>query len=195
MDELDPDRLAGGYTVRDRRWWAREEEEAAPAPQKPTAIAALEAELADRDRRLREAVARQQQALLEVDQARTRLEADARREIERARRELIAAFLPVLDDLDRALAAASARGASDPLVAGVELVRSGFLARLRGVGVEPIDPTGEPFDPARHEAISVVPVARERDGSVISTAQAGYSIAGELLRPARVVVGKAASQS
>jgi len=188
-----------GYTMRDRRWWAMPEQEGAaesgsgaPRPEGgPGQVEALEAELADRDRRLREAIAHEREAQKEIDQARQRLERDARREIERARRDMIAALIPVLDDLDRAIAAARQGGAADAFVTGVEHVRSGFLDRLRAFGVERFDPTGQRFDPAKHEAVSVL-AAREpgQGGLIVSTLAPGYvAVDGEdTIRPAQVIV-------
>ena len=193
--EMSGDSELPGYTVKDRRWWARPEE-GSPAEasdeeeRKPTQIAALEAELAERDRRLRQAEGREREALIEVERARARLERDARKEIERSRRETVVELLPVLDDLDRAIASAQGGARGDALLTGVELVRSGFLDRLRSLGIERFDATGEPFDPARHEAVSAVP-AREPGGErvVVKTLRPGYAAGnGETIRPAQVVV-------
>jgi molecular chaperone GrpE len=192
-----------GYTIRDRRWWADPQDEARDGgaepqagPSKPTQIAALEAELADRDRRLREAAVRERDALREVDESRRRLERDARKEIDRARRDLVSALLPVLDDLDRAIAAAREAGAADAMVTGVELVRSGFLERLRGFGVERFDPTGDRFDPNRHDAVATVAAAdRGESGVIVTTLRPGYAADGETIRPAQVIVSSADGRS
>ncbi len=190
-----------GYTTRDRRWWVRPDESSAEDPsgaraeeqQATPIVAALEAELADRDRRLREALTREREAR---HLARQRLERDARREIERSRRDLIVALLPVLDDLDRAIAAARERGEAPSLVTGVEHVRSGFLDRLRGFGVERFDPTGQPFDPARHEAVYTVPPSElHRSGLIVKTLLPGYVTDGETIRPAQVIVAGPDSRS
>ena len=180
-----------GYTVRDRRWWAREEEEDREVREsKPSYVAQLEAELAERDRRLAEALGREQRALAEQDLARQRIEREAQREIARGKRDVIAALLPVLDDLDRAIAAAEEDRGAGAVRRGVELVHSGFLDRLRALGVERDLPVpGQPFDPARHEAVSVL--RGEIDGSVARTVSPGYLLEGEVLRPARVVVTQA----
>jgi molecular chaperone GrpE len=181
-----------GYTVRDRRWWAREEEEEpSGAGERPSYVAQLEAELADRDRRLVDALARQRQAIEEQELARQRVEREARREIARSRKELLASLLPVLDDLDRAIAAADDRAADvAALRRGVELVQSGFLDRLRALGVERDVPVpGDAFDPAHHEAVSVM--RGEVDGSIGATVSPGYRLGDEVLRPARVVVTRA----
>lgn len=183
-----------GYTVKDRRWWVHPEDEspvsgAEAEETRPTQVAALEAELAERDRRLREALIREREAVLEVDRARQRLERDSRKEVDRSRRDLVLALLPVLDDLDRAIAAARDGANPDALLTGVELVRSGFLDRLRGFGVERFDPTGEPFDPARHEAVSTVVAQRPGGGGlIVKTLRPGYLLGDEAIRPAQVIV-------
>jgi len=180
-----------GYTVRDRRWWARGEEEGVGEERgdKPTYVAQLEAELAETRRQLAEALARERLALDEQEHARHRVEREARREIARSRKQVILELLPVLDDLDRALAAADRSNDAGALRRGVELVRAGFLDRLRGLGVERDVPTGQPFDPARHEAVSIVP--GRVNGSVCETVSPGYLLEDEVLRPARVVVSQA----
>lgn len=191
-----------GLAARDRRYWARPEEhvshDSSPSrPRDPSAaeppsaasVAALEAELADRDRRLREALARERQATEEIALARQRLERDARKEVERSRRDLVAALLPVLDDLDRAIAAALESGEAESLVTGVDHVRSGFLDRLRRFGVERFDPTGERFDPALHEAVyTVEPSHLHRSGLIVKTLRPGYISDGEVVRAAQVIV-------
>ena len=182
-----------GYRVVDRRWWARDEDEGAEPDRGPTVIARLEAQIAERDRALRETAARHREAVEELSSARARIERDAERAIERGRRDVLASLLPVLDDLDRAIEAARGAGAGGAaaLVEGVELVRAGFLDRLRGHGIERVDPAGAAFDPARHEAVSVVPAGPERPaGQVVATVLPGYEMAGEALRPARVVVAR-----
>lgn len=82
-----------------------------------------------------------------------------------------------------------AGGSAEALAAGVELVRAGFLDRLRAHGVVRFDPIGEPFDPSRHEAVGVVQ-ANEPDaaGRVVGTVTPGYLSGTETLRAAQVVV-------
>lgn len=195
-----------GYTLRDRRWWVRpddradERQEREPVSAEPAAstdqVGPLEAELAERDRRIREAQLRERQAVLELDQARARLERGARKEIERARRDLVLELIPVLDDLDRAIAAARAVGQGGALLTGVELVRSGFLDRLRSAGVERFDVDGERFDPTRHEAVSAVEtVDPARIGFIVSVLRPGYAVAGETIRPAQVIVARGPVQA
>jgi molecular chaperone GrpE len=97
-------------------------------------------------------------------------------------------MLGVLDDLERALAAAPRE---DPLRAGVELVEKSFLAALGRHGVARAAALGERFDPAVHEGVSVVPASDPaEDGRVVAVLRSGYRLGEELLRPASVVVGR-----
>ena len=72
---------------------------------------------------------------------------------------------------------------------GVALVRQQFLATLEGLDVRRLDPAGQPFDPAFHEAVSTVPAASpDQAGLVIGVVRPGYRLGDEVLRPAQVAV-------
>ena len=125
----------------------------------------------------------------ELSRAKHRFDREARREIARQKRETIAPFLEVLDDVDRALAASDE--ASGSMREGVEMIRDRFLATLRDQGVTPMEVDGAPFDPERHEAMSVVPVTDPSlDNVVVGVIRAGYMLDGDVLRPAGVAVGR-----
>jgi molecular chaperone GrpE len=68
-----------------------------------------------------------------------------------------------------------------------------FDAALAAAGVEPLVAVGQHFDPAKHDAIDLLPVEPEQDGLVISEYAKGYRIGDRLLRPARVRVGRSGS--
>jgi molecular chaperone GrpE len=102
--------------------------------------------------------------------------------------KLVKDLLPVLDNLDRALAAAAA---DDPLVAGVKLVRSTFEQTLARQGVKGFSALGQPFDPARHEALMQVPSADAEPGTVVVEHARGFTLHERLLRPAMVGVAVA----
>jgi molecular chaperone GrpE len=135
-------------------------------------------------------------ALRDLEAAKQRVERDAERVLARTRDDLIGRLLPVLDNLDRSIAAANAANTPDgtpdgALLRGVELVRDQFVAVLAGYGVERIDALGSRFDPAEHEAVAVAEVALpEQDRTVVQVLQAGYRIDDRILRPARVQVGQ-----
>jgi molecular chaperone GrpE len=180
--------------VTDRRWWARgdaRDDAAAAEPAeprlKPTYIEELEARLAAKDAELHDLLVKYRSAAEEFDQARARLRKEVTKDVERGRRALIVSFLEVLDNLDRAIESAAGRD-SDPLVLGVSLVRQQFLSTLEGLGVTRIDPTGQPFDPARHEAVSTIAAAGAQAGTIAGVVRLGYLIGDEVLRPAQVAV-------
>ena len=176
--------------VTDRRWWAQTEATATDVEEarlKPTYIEELEARIAAKDAEIQSLLGKYRGASDEFDQSRARLRKEVGKDVERGRRALIVSFLEVLDNLDRALAAAT--DPADPFVQGVFMVHQQFLGTLEGLGVTPIDPLGEPFDPARHEAVTTVDVGPDvPDGHVIGVVKLGYMIGDEVLRPAQVAV-------
>jgi molecular chaperone GrpE len=187
--------------VVDRRWWARGD--VAPATdevpaRKPTYIEELEQRLASTTEQLQQVLTEYRQAQHEFDDSRARMRREVAREVNRGRRAILAELLDVLDNLDRALVSARESGgtAADPATAfagltrGVALVRDQFLARLEQFGVTRIETLGQPFDAARHEAVSTAPVVDpEQDGRIVAVLKDGYASGDELLRPASVVVG------
>jgi molecular chaperone GrpE len=131
-------------------------------------------------------------AMRELDAALARVERDAQIVHDETRNKLVVALLPVLDNLDRAIAASTA-GDAAALVEGVQLVRAQLEGVLRGYGIERIDAVGVPFDPSLHDAICVTAVHDPtRHAIVLDQTEAGYRFGERLLRPAKVVVGRAA---
>jgi molecular chaperone GrpE len=181
--------------VVDRRWWARGED-AAPANRessKPTYVAELEEQLAEKDRQLQEAIGKYRQAASEFEESRLRLRREISKDIERGRREILADLLEVLDNLDRAIDAARQPSAQpNTLLQGIEMVQRQFLAKLEAVGVTRIEVKGGAFDPAIHDAITTVPAASpDQDGRIVGVVRHGYRIGTDVLRPASVAVAKA----
>jgi molecular chaperone GrpE len=115
---------------------------------------------------------------------RERLEAEAR-----GKADLVKEILDPIDDIARFAHVDPAATDSTTLVEGVAMVERKLDKTLRTAGLEPVNPVGEPFDPARHEAVGTEPAASpEEDGTVGRVYQIGYTFKGQLLRPARVVV-------
>jgi molecular chaperone GrpE (heat shock protein) len=115
------------------------------------------------------------------------------REREKLRRSIAAdraaAFLPVLDNLDRVL---QVPGDADvaSVLKGVSMVREQFVSVILDMGITRIETVGRPFDPVRHEAVSTESVQQEdRDGIILEEYLAGYASEDRVLRPARVRVG------
>jgi molecular chaperone GrpE (heat shock protein) len=123
------------------------------------------------------------QATTDLQAARARVARDAARDQEETRGKLIAQLLPVLDNLDRSIAAHPDQG--------VQLVRDQLEGVLRGYGLERVDATGARFDPALHDAVAMADVHDPAlDGTVVEQWEPAYRFGERLLRPARVVVGR-----
>ena len=183
--------------VVDRRWWARgggtsdDPESPGGSSLKPTYVEELEKQVAEKDRLAQEYIIKYRQAAGEFEEARLRLRREIAKDVERARRDVLAELLEVMDNLDRAVDAAGPTASLESVIQGIDMVRRQFLAKLEGLGVTRVDAAGEPFDPQVHEAVTMVPAASEaEDGVVMGVIRHGYRIGGEVLRPASVAVGK-----
>jgi len=104
-------------------------------------------------------------------------------------------LLPVLDNLNLAISASETDPSVEHLRQGVIGTARSFEQALLSVGVEPVPGVGEDFNPELHEAIDMVEVDVEQDGKVTSEYQRGYRFGNQLLRPARVQVGRGRAQS
>jgi|SRR5215210_3487649 len=184
--------------VVDRRWWANPDANGDTATtetrgaSKPSYVAELEAQIAEKDRQIQEYLGKYRQASAEFEGARLRLRREISRDIERSRRDIISELLEVLDNLERALDSAKGSASYDSLLQGVEMVRRQFIAKLEAFGVTRIEAHHQPFDPTLHEAITSVPAASpDQDGLIVGTVRSGYRIGEDVLRPAAVAVAKA----
>ncbi|MFN2617234.1 MAG: nucleotide exchange factor GrpE [Thermoleophilaceae bacterium] len=105
---------------------------------------------------------------------------------ERAKSGLVRELLPVVDNLERALA--SAGDSEQHLAEGVKLVHSELISVLERNGIEQFDPSGQAFDPGLHEALSTRSQDGAEPGVILDVVEKGYKSNGSVLRPARVVV-------
>lgn len=158
-----------------------------PAAAGPEArLAALEAELkAARDESLR--------LLAEMDNQRKRLQRDVEAARKYGTERLLGDLLPVCDGLEAGLKAEAADAAR--LREGTAMTLRMLQKALESHGLSAIDPAGEPFDPARHQAVSVVDTGQHTPDTVVTVFQKGYALADRLLRPALVAVAKEPSGS
>jgi molecular chaperone GrpE len=157
-------------------------------PRYPSYVEELMSRMAETERKFQE---KKQQIDEEIGRARIRLEADFGRRLELEKQKIILPFLEVLDNLQRATAAASHSGTIEHLLEGVKLTTNIFLSKLQSMGVEPISALDQPFDPNLEQAVGTVQVENARlDGVVIDQVQPGYCMNGQLLRPAHVRVGQ-----
>jgi molecular chaperone GrpE len=147
------------------------------------------ASVADLEARLAEAEDQKLRALADLDNLRKRCAAQVERAGADARTEVARQWLPVVDNLERALEHATA----DPrmIVEGIQAVRQQALGVLASLGFPRRDDTGATFDPARHEAVAARYDPRVPPGTVVQVVRPGYGEPDCQLRPAQVVVAKA----
>ena len=158
---------------------------------KPTYVEELERQLAEKDKLAQEYVAKYRQAASEFEESRLRLRREISKDIERARREVLADMLEVVDNLDRAI---EARGEGSVRRSGTPGRRDGPAAvpvEARRAWRQPDRGRGSVVRSCMHEAISAVPAANpEDDGRVVGVVRHGYTIGDDVLRPAAVAVAK-----
>ena len=148
---------------------------------------------------LQEEVAMAKDAALRAQADAINAQRRAELDVEKARKFALERFandlLPVVDNLERALEASAGSDAEGiaAVVEGVELTLKGLVDVLAKNGVTPVDPHGEPFDPQVAQAMSMIENPDVEPNTVIAVMQKGYLLKDRLLRPAMVMVSKAAS--
>jgi len=126
----------------------------------------------------------------EFDNYRKRVDRDRRDQVDAATADAVVDFLPIVDDLERALKAPTG-GDSEGFRKGVELIHQQMVDLLRKRGVRPIEAVGAEFDPRYHQAVAQEASADHREGEVMEEYARGYMLGDRLLRPAMVKVAKA----
>jgi molecular chaperone GrpE len=144
---------------------------------------------------LLEQVAKANDQVLRVQAEMQNVRRRAERDVESAHKfaldKFAADLLPVVDNLERALAAIDAADQGQKSVAeGLELTLKSFMEVLARYKIEAIDPAGQPFDAELHQAVSIVPNPDLEANTVMDVFQKGYTLNGRLVRPAMVVVSQ-----
>ena len=145
--------------------------------------------VADLEARLAEAQDLRLRAVADLDNLRKRCAAQVRSAADEARAQVARQWLPVIDDLERALEHAEADPAA--IVEGIEAVRDEALSVLVKLGFARRDDTGVVFDPARHHAVASKADPDAPPGTVVEVVQPAYGDGDHQLRPAQVVVAEA----
>ncbi len=125
----------------------------------------------------------------EFENFRKRTERERRELTEQAAGDLLGDLLPVVDDLERALAAETRD--ADAYRRGVEIIHKQLLDVMARRGVAPIEAVGADFDPTLHQAVAHERGDGHRDGEVVEELRRGYTLRRRLLRPSMVKVAKA----
>ena len=131
-------------------------------------------------------------ATADAQNIRRRSELDVEKAHKFALEKFTKELLPVVDSLEKALE--TSQGDDDSSVVlreGVEMTLTLLASGLKKFNVNQIDPVGEPFDPAHHEAVSMIDAPDAEPNSVIVVIQKGYTLNDRLVRPAMVMVAKA----
>lgn len=189
---MDKDKTAPEFQVSDRRFWVRDEAllDAAQEPKKryPTYVEELKARTELAEKKLQD---RLEELDRENEAFRARFRKAAARRAEQQQMEMLRGLLEVIDNLERALRAASADPDPHALKEGVDLSLRLFLSKLEAEGIEPIPLHGKTFDPRVAEAVGAEAVEDPAlDQTVREVVEQGYQWRDQLLRPARVVVGQ-----
>jgi molecular chaperone GrpE len=107
---------------------------------------------------------------------------------------LLLEFLPILDNLERAIASARAATANgEAVVEGIDMIARLFRSTLEKAGVKPMEAVGKPFDPGLHQAVAQVESPDGQDNVVVEEIQKGYLLEGRVLRAAMVKVSRASA--
>lgn len=139
-------------------------------------------------------------AKAEMQNIRRRSEIDVEKAHKFALEKFVKELLPVLDSLEKAVESTEGHEVQNEEVVarikeGVDMTLDMFLRTLEKFNVEQINPVGEPFDPQRHEAMSMVPSSQAEPNTVIAVMQKGYALNERVVRPAMVMVAKAEESS
>jgi molecular chaperone GrpE len=154
-------------------------------------LAELREKLDAKEKEAKEHYERYLRQVAEVDNFKKRINREKEDAIRYANENLIKDILPVMDNLERAIAHAQGGGNGKPLVEGVEMVLRGLLDVFGKHGVVQVPAVGEVFDPGKHEAIAQVESSQYEPNTVVDEHHRGYLLRDRLLRPALVTIAKA----
>jgi len=126
----------------------------------------------------------------DFENSKKRLEREKQDSIRYANEKLLSEVLPIMDDLDRAMASLKEGHDPEQVAKGLKLAQEELHKVLERHGVTAVKGLGEDFDPNLHEAVGVVETAEEKEGTVVDEVQRGYLLNGRLIRPSRVRIAQ-----
>ena len=162
-------------------------EETAPAVENAAAEATIEEQLAAKEQEARDNWDRFLRERADLENYRKRVSREKEELLNYGNKSLIEEILPVVDNMERALAHASEDGQA-AVVEGIRMTHGMLVAALKKFGVTPIESVGTPFDSAFHQAMAQVPTDDYPPNTVVEEYQKGYLLKERLLRPAMVTV-------
>ena len=172
---------------------AAQEQAEAEASAEQEIIAELSKKLALAEQKVKDQQDSVIRAKAEMENVRRRATQDVEKAHKFALDKFAEGLLPVIDSMELAISHADKEDeALQPMIEGVELTLKSMLSTIEKFGLTPIDPTDQPFDPEKHQAMSMQAVEGVAANQVIAVMQKGYELNGRLIRPAMVMVSKAA---
>lgn len=150
--------------------------------------AAEDARYAELQKQLEEGQQRYLRAQADFDNFRRRTMKEKEELAQYASMKLISQLLPVVDNFERAIAAAGANSDYESLAKGVDMIFRQVIQTLEAEGLTPIEAVGQPFNPEFHQAIMQVESDEHEEGVVVEEVQKGYMLKDKVLRPAMVKV-------
>lgn len=167
--------------------------EDAPAESPEKVIETLRAGYEKKEEEARQAQERFMRTLADFENYKKRAQRDQSDALKYANEKLIKELLPVIDNLERALAHSRETRDFDRMMEGVELIRKQLISALGKFGVVPIESLNQPFDPSLHQSIGQIEVEEGSDAKenqVIGETQKGYHLNDRVLRPSLVMIAK-----
>lgn len=162
-------------------------EETAPAPDTAMPETTLEEQLAAKEKEARDNWDRFLRERADLENYRKRVNREKEELLNYGNKSLIEEILPIVDNLERALAHASEDGQA-AVVEGIRMTHGMLIAALKKFGVTPVESVGTAFDPNFHQAMAQVPTDEHPPNTVVEEYQKGYLLKERLLRPAMVTV-------
>jgi len=153
----------------------------------------LRAQLAEKDKEIAELKDKYLRTLADNENSRKRVRQQSEESVRIQREAILRDLLPIIDNLERALAASREGTDAKTIVDGVEMTVRALIDFLRAQGVTPVQSVGQAFDPNRHEAVDHVASQTHPPNTVVDEFHRGYLIGDRVLRPARVSVAKGAN--
>ncbi|PAU77709.1 nucleotide exchange factor GrpE [Halovibrio salipaludis] len=175
---------------------AEEAEPATGAGEEAASAGSGDGEVAQLREQLEEQKEEVLRAKAEMQNIRRRAEIDVEKAHKFGTEKFVKELLPVVDSLEKAVESAQNQEVQNEEVVsrikeGVDMTLDMFIGALSKFNVEQINPVGEPFDPQKHEAMSMVPSNEAEPNTVIAVMQKGYLLHERVVRPAMVMVAKA----
>lgn len=190
-----------GFRVSDRRASALGEQQLDALDRKqerpPSTVERLEGELARARADARAARLEMEQRLsAEIAAASHRLKREQQQLAQQSRAQMAAPMLEVFEAIERSTLSARQLDQTPPsVVQGLEMLEQLMVKKLAELGIERVQSIGERFDPTVHEAVALMEVQDEQqDGLVVAELSPGFRLAGQLMRPPKVQVGRAAAK-